>query len=206
MFEPSEIYQNTLRRKQTYKILMDSASRMLNKAKIVANIEAAMVLAKILKRHNEKGIKSEEESKDSLDLFMLLMTFYEEITDEAAIVSAFENYAKSILLRKQYVIHKFSFRGSRANNKNKIPLHIRTYIKSRDNYIFQPTTLSAKNLLDINYVKHYSISDFCIEHLKKFNETRNLLHMNTKITSRIGLSELEAINELKFTIESYRKY
>ena len=199
MIEPIEIYNNTPHRKRIYKMLMDSAGKMLSKAKIVNNLEAAIVLAKIRKKHNSNGIKTESESRDDLDLFMLLMNCYEPIIDEVAIVGAFENYAKSLLLRKQYIVHEMKGRENKDG-----PLHIKTFLSNgKGSGALKYSTLSAATILKLAYAKIYSLSDGCIDHLKKFKDTRNFLHMDTKMTARITLSELEAIDELKRAIERY---
>ncbi|RYY74988.1 MAG: hypothetical protein EOO52_11805 [Gammaproteobacteria bacterium] len=210
MFKPSEIYHNSSKRQLVHKLLMNNALQMLNKAKIVANIETALILAKVSQKFLQSTNPSENE--DGLQLFIALMNCYEHIIDETVIVSAFENFAKSKLLKKMYIVHEFDssqdddVQKKIKSRQKKFPIHIKTYLAAHDRqltYIFRDTTLLVSILLSQKYVKLYGLSTPCIEQLKLLNRTRNVLHMNTSITSSINLQKIEAIYELKNAIEKH---
>ncbi|GGY65163.1 hypothetical protein GCM10011613_06270 [Cellvibrio zantedeschiae] len=189
----NDFYNNSKDIKFTYESLMINARKMLHKAKIATNIESALRIAKAM----------EKDAKTRSELFCVLLDYYEHIIDDVAIMSAFELFAKSKLLRKQYIIHDLESAKDQHKIRNvqkKQPIHIKSCLAK--NYTIKETTLSTSVLLSPKYTVKYNLSDSCIKNLGFFNKTRNLLHMHEITTYGMHLEKLEAIIELKQAIEN----
>ena len=101
-------------------MLFYSAAYFLSKAKIFQNLDSTITITKVL----EKAQITAEEQRD---LFYISSNYYDFIIDDMLIASAFEHYAKSMLLVRRYIPHVIVGSGKLKKRQGNEPIHFRTY-------------------------------------------------------------------------------
>ena len=112
-------------------------------------------------------------------LHLLFGKFYKHTIDDAAIVSAFENYAKAMLLKKRCIPHLVTSPNGWSKDQAKRPLHFLKYRAALRNGVdikLSDKTLAVSILTQNSYLEKIGYSK---THKKAMNEaidSRNKLH------------------------------
>ena len=98
--KPIELYTNYTLSNQIANALIYNAKRIIEKAKIIKNIEQAINLREQINQEAAKRIPEKPLKK-----MQRLNEFYNYMLDDLCIISAYEMYSKAILLKNNYIIH-----------------------------------------------------------------------------------------------------
>ena len=194
-------YQNGGSLKKFAKHIGESSARMLNRAKIVKNIDKAVLIRSLI---DDYISKSKDPGNKLLSTYMLLMDYHDSLVDEVIIISAFELYAKAILMTKGYFVYVINSPSDLHHEQKKRPIHRLEYrhlVKSGKLVNFSGNTISASILLGKNYQKTLNVSDHLIHELNKINKRRNFVHFTTSYGYTLDKHLFSAIQEIKQLIE-----
>jgi hypothetical protein len=178
--------------------LISTSKELLKKAKIVQRIEHTLVLKQLLAKVPMGEI-------NDLEMFVMhdeIFERYEIIIDDTFIVSAFENYAKAILLKKGYMIHAID-KPNELKKKQKVkPIHKRTILSKKysENYYISHNTIGISTLLKPNYINILKLSDDEVFALEKCRKYRNKIHFRGPTFHTIEEQFLIGISQLKTRI------
>ena len=140
-----------------------------------------------------------------MGLFRAQCELHEYIIDEVAIVSAFELYAKAILLKKQCLIHEITQPSYLRAQQKRSPIHRATYRASHrkgETPQISFKTLGTSQLLKLKYKKKIGLPSHVYTEIANFNKDRNLVHLHA--IQIYGLSEknIKGIKALKSKIDA----
>ena len=179
------------------------ARSMLEKAKIAKHIDRAKVLRTLVDQSFAKSGKGEFDRKAGHELFSLLSECFDVLIDDLIIGSAFELYAKRMLLSQGYCVHDISLpenlrlaqRGKKGQGG--APVHVNT-IKATETkgaaVGFGETTLSLSILMSKPYANRLNLPADAMRGLAEVRERRNLVHFHTHLTWNVT-SDLLALVE-----------
>lgn len=106
--------------------LSGSARIMLQKTEILGNLDKAKGLLTLYDELRISGFKGNTGESLFGVAHRALSECYAVILDDLMLLSAFEIYAKSLLIKKSYVIHEIKKPKSLATKQRKTPVHIRS--------------------------------------------------------------------------------
>lgn len=204
------IYLNGAVHPRDVKAILSFSRQMLGKATIIQNLVRAKPLSRLHDHHlhheHEKEWPTADYGEIMQETYRVLMSFYEHMLDEVAIVSAFEMYAKAVFLDSRRVIHVIARPNSLRKRQKGSPITFedvrREYANFGDFAVF-PHTLSAFRLLDDGYNGYLGLSASTITRLKEFNSVRNRIHFHRSRFYQLTVDDLAALEELRDQISTY---
>jgi len=127
---------------------------------------------------------------------------YDIVHDDLFIVAAFENYAKSVLLSKRYIVHVIRKSKQLAKRQKQEPIHINTIRSKKElpNLWFEHYTIGVSQLLQPNYIQILGISDKAKCAIEECRGIRNNIHFGGPKIIRYGTGLYEGLIDLRDTI------
>jgi len=182
--------------------LFTSAHSMIQKARVVQNIDDILQLRELFDRlFKEKGIEPTE-----IDvLHKLISNNYEYVTDDVLMISAFELYAKGKLLAENFVPHVIDKPNCLSKKQKKRPVHVsdlKAAQRRGDDVCMLYKTLMCRTLLKPKYIAIIAIQGEHVEEIKKMNKRRNFIHFREPSAYDIKIPYLRACEYLSSTIEA----
>ena len=158
--------------------LLYSARRMIEKAKLIKNIDSVLATTEIIHHllDDSTGILENEVRQ----LSKVMFSNYEHIVDDMIIISSYEMYAKAVLLRKRYIVHEIIKPNNIRRKQKKNPYHILTYRsdkKNNNDVSISQRTITVSTLLNNKYTTMLGLTRDEITFLKELNLRRNLCHL-----------------------------
>ncbi|WP_435237758.1 hypothetical protein ACR30L_09430 [Psychromonas sp. PT13] len=169
-------------------IALNNANSLLYKSKIVNRLAEMEKLNDNFKSLDSKLRGTTENciriSGELLQIGLKRKDCYDGFADDLIMFAAFEQYMKSYLLRKGYVVHVIdrnkSLTTALANKQNKKPIHINDLT---DCTVFKMNSIDATTLLSTKYLELLNPSSNVIEGLDNLKSRRNRTHFDAKISS-----------------------
>ncbi|MGH7926480.1 MAG: hypothetical protein ACREQV_01635 [Candidatus Binatia bacterium] len=164
-----------------YADILDQAARsMLERTRIINNVERARLLLDALDRL-PTPVEARESSEGELwfELFRLLCDNYAPIVDDLLLISAFEMAAKASLLRAGYVIHEIETPKDLRACQRKRPVHRRTVrasITRGTDVQFSDRTIGMPALMEPKYFVRHRLPRGAASALREVQGRRNLVH------------------------------
>jgi hypothetical protein len=158
-----------------------SARHILQKSKIAQSLASAITLQYV---HERMPItNSIEDAYHRLGMLRILTTdYFSMLADDVLLLSAYEIYAKSQLLKKRYVIHDILKPDGLRKKQRREPIHIRTiqaHFKRGETVEFGETTLAVSTLQKRAYKKITTTPSAASKGLEEVWRRRNLIHFVT---------------------------
>lgn len=154
-----------------------AAGYFLSNAKIYKNLDNAQLaieqIDQLSKMRNEKVVEAR------MAFHMILSNYYQHTVDDVLIVSAFENYAKGMLLKRRYIPHVVNSPIDWKREQKKQPLHIlkfRAGLARGIDIQLSDMTLSPSILTKNSYLDKIEYSKQRKAELLKTISNRNKLH------------------------------
>lgn len=155
---------------KTINNLQQTAKKLFSRAKITQNIDETLEL--------KLSVKDEKDLAKISSIFDKIFDQYDLVVDDLFIISAYENYAKAVLLDRKFVVFKLSKPKSLKNKQKEEPISFKDLVSGeyKDSYFFSHDTLNLQTLLTENYLEVIGLSDdekFVLDRCRKY---RNKIH------------------------------
>lgn len=178
------------------------AKHVFEKAKIVNHLRSALTIAKQVDLLNSEN-SIVLEPFHVTELFHALNSLYDPSVDDLIIIGALELYAKALLLKHEYVVHKITAPSSLKKRQHKQPISFEDYCLNIKNIKIGVNTIAISTILSTNYNQYIHLSEDSLEELKKVNIARNNIHFCIVRWGSVYTTKLLAINELGCQINKY---
>ena len=149
------------------------ARLLIEKSGIIKNYNAIYTL--IDARDYLQDKKLEDSFPIWSNLSFLLHDYYNSIGDELIIIGAYEQYAKTILLENDIIIHKITEPKELSKKQNNNPI-IFTDSTIQTDYNISENTIGMNSILKKNYQNIIGTDKNDILILKEMIKTRNRIH------------------------------
>lgn len=187
--------------------LSGAARMMLQKAEIVRNLEKAKGLYLLYEELRSSGLKTSDGVSLMGVAHRALSECYSVILDDLMILSAFEIYAKSELIKKSYVIHEIRSPASLSRRQKSEPIHIKS-IKahvSKGKFVdFKDTTIGISTLLEDSYRKFLNITSSVEGGIKEVRNRRNHIHFHMGYSWTVSQDVLNLVDYLDKNVKKWK--
>lgn len=160
-------------------ILESNARTMLCKTKIHKQLDEAKTLYK-LERHFSKNVNQSHFSDDDFfNVARLAFSCEDHLVDPILLLSAYEMYFKSVMLRNRFVIHQIKKPETLKRKQYKTPIHvneIRKLNKNGEHIEFSDYTIGIEQILSPSYQSICPIPSNAKIGLEIVRYNRNLVH------------------------------
>ncbi len=182
------------------------ARMLLEKSEIVNNFRPLSVITDAIDYLRSKECR--DSSRVLLELISLTQEYYKYIGDEVIILGAYEQYAKSLLLEKNVVVHRITSPSELAGKQNETPI-IYTDIDMSKNTI-REETIGLATLFREQYQRVIGTDPETLKVLKEMRAIRNLIHFDDFSPIDINKQKVEIVqklyNEIKLKEEIYSNH
>ncbi len=153
-----------------------AAGYFLASSEIFKNLDYAMTINSQLERLRRK---KSQDGELMASLHLLFARFYKHTIDDTAIVSAFENYAKGMLLKRRFIPHVITSPKEWKEEQQQSPIHFLKYraaIRKGVKIKLSDKTLAVSTLSKDSYLNKIGYSQSHKLALDEIIASRNKMH------------------------------
>ena len=171
------------------------ARKYMRRARIAEEADQAIKLHKVL----DELPRSQKDIESVFTVYNEILSKHDLVHDDLFIIAAYENYAKAILLGKQYVIHQLSKPKKLRNQQYRRPVHFKTLRGKcyKDSFFIEHKTIGVSVLLNSDYAKKIGITSNEVKSLEKCRLMRNQIHFGGVRVHSFDKNFFEGISSLR---------